>query len=190
MRPEAGLLKVSQTDADLVHQALRGDQQACAELMARHRPRLERYAYFLLGNREEAEEALQDTFVRAFRGLDQCLDRSRVGTWMFQILVNRCRSRMRRLDLIDRGAGAEAAYATARAPTTWVAGEWREEIERALGELTSDQREAFLLRFVEDFSYDEMEALTGAPASALRMRVLRARQHLRRRLEEALRDHA
>lgn len=96
---------------------------------------------------------------------------------------------MRRLDLIDRGPGAEAAYATAKAPTT-VAGEWREEIERALGELTSDQREAFLLRFVEDFSYDEMEALTGAPASALRMRVLRARQHLRRRLEEALRDHA
>lgn len=185
-----GLSKVSQTDAALVQLALAGDQSAYAELMARHRPRLERYAYFLLGNREDAEEVLQDTFLRGFRGLARCLEPSHVGTWMFRILVNRCRSRLARLDLIDRGAAADAAFAAAPDNGEGERGEWREEIERALQQLTPDQREAFLLKHVEDFSYEEIAGLTGAPAAALRMRVLRACERLRRRLEEGSRDYA
>src|SRR4029453_9608055 len=164
-----GLSEVSQTDAVLVQRALAGDQAAYAELMARHRRRLERYAWFLLGNREDAEEALQDTFLRAFRGLDRCQEPSRVGTWMFRILVNRCRSRLTQVDLIERGAAADAAFAVAPAEGGSERGEWREEIERALKELTPDQREAFLLKHVEDFSYQEIESLTGAPASAPRI---------------------
>jgi RNA polymerase sigma-70 factor (ECF subfamily) len=189
MARSSGPFKVSQTDAALVHRALAGDQTAYAEIMARHRPGLERYAYFLLGNREDAEEALQDTFLRAFRGLERCLDPAHVGSWIFRILVNRCRTRLAKLDLIDRGAAADAAFALAPADGEWAGGEWREEIERALQELTPDQREAFLLKHVEEFSYEEIESLTGAPVSALRMRVLRACERLRRRLEEGSRDY-
>jgi RNA polymerase sigma-70 factor (ECF subfamily) len=190
MALSSGLSEVSQTDAVLVQRALAGDQAAYAELMARHRRRLERYAWFLLGNREDAEEVLQDTFLRAFRGLDRCQEPSRVGIWMFRILVNRCRSRLAKVDLIERGAVADAAFAVAPAERESERGEWREEIERALKELTPDQREAFLLKHVEDFSYQEIESLTGAPASALRMRVLRACEGLRRRLREGSPDYA
>jgi RNA polymerase sigma-70 factor (ECF subfamily) len=109
---------------------------------------------------------------------------------MFRILVNRCRSRLAKVDLIERGAVADAAFAVAPAERESERGEWREEIERALKELTPDQREAFLLKHVEDFSYQEIESLTGAPASALRMRVLRACEGLRRRLREGSPDYA
>jgi len=108
---------------------------------------------------------------------------------MFRILVNRCRSRLAKVDLIERGATADAAFAVAPSEGESERGEWREEIERALKELTPDQREAFLLKHVEDFSYQEIESLTGAPASALRMRVLRACEGLRRRLREGSRDY-
>ena len=78
MALSSGLSEVSQTDAVLVQRALAGDQAAYAELMARHRRRLERYAWFLLGNREDAEEVLQDTFLRAFR--DSTAARSHPGS--------------------------------------------------------------------------------------------------------------
>jgi RNA polymerase sigma-70 factor, ECF subfamily len=189
MRRSEGLLKVSETDAALVQRALAGEEDAFAELMARHRPRLERYAYFLLGNRQDAEDVLQDSFVRAFRGLARCQDPPRVGVWMFQILVNRCRTRLARVDLIERDAAADSAYAEAPGEAAWERHEWREEIERALAELSSEQREAFLLKHVEDFSYQEISALTDAPVPALKMRVFRACERLRHRLEEATRDH-
>jgi len=190
MTSSAGLLEVSQIDAALVARARAGDLAAFARLMALHRPKLERYAFFLLGNREDAEEALQDAFVRAFRALDQCHDPAQVGSWMFRILMNRCRSRLARVDLIDHGASAEAAYAAAPADGGWAQLDRREEIDLAVAELSPDQREAFLLKYVENFSYSEMAALTGVPVPALKMRVLRACDRLRKRLEERHRDPA
>lgn len=64
---------------------------------------------------------------------------------------------------------------------------WRQAIEWALRQLPPDQREAFLLKHVEDMSYDEMQAVTGARVPALKMRVFRAREALRRLLEETVR---
>jgi RNA polymerase sigma-70 factor (ECF subfamily) len=61
---------------------------------------------------------------------------------------------------------------------------WREEIERALGELSADQREAFLLKYVEELGYDEMAEITGVGVSALKMRVMRACDRLRILLRE------
>jgi RNA polymerase sigma-70 factor (ECF subfamily) len=61
---------------------------------------------------------------------------------------------------------------------------WREEIERAVGELSADQREAFLLKYVEELGYDEMSEITGVGVSALKMRVMRACDRLRILLKE------
>jgi RNA polymerase sigma-70 factor (ECF subfamily) len=61
---------------------------------------------------------------------------------------------------------------------------WREEIERALQQLRPDQREAFLLKYVEDLGYEEMSQLTGVGVSALKMRVMRACDRLRELLSE------
>ncbi len=184
--PSGGLFTV--TDADLVRRVLAGELDAYGELMARHGPRLGRYAYHMLGDRMEAEEAVQDAFVRAHRGLDRA-DPDRFGAWIFRILANRCRTRRARRRRSDRTVIPMEQPPEAPAPrTTDDGGAWREEIQRALATLPADQREAFLLKHVEELSYEEMERVTGAGTSALKMRVMRACERLRDQLEDVYHD--
>lgn len=178
---------MSVPDADLVYQAQRGDLGAYAELVHRHRLGLERYALHLLGNREDAEDALQDSLVRAHRAIGQCREPDRFRGWLIRILVNRCRTRLSRSSRVPSdGEGSAALAALAVEPQAERQG-WDEEIRRALAALPGDQREAFLLHHVESFSYDEMAELTGVSVPALKMRVSRACERLRRELEEVYR---
>lgn len=178
---------VEASDADLVRRVRAGDAGAYAGLVARYRDRLGRYAVHMLGDREDAEEALQDTFVRAYRSLPRCDDPARFGPWVYGILVNRCRTsgaraaRRRRLfvrDAVALSNGAVPADAAERA-------EFDDVIRWALAHLSPEHREAFLLKHVEDLEYDEMARLTGAGVSALKMRVKRAREQLRAIFTEA-----
>ena len=169
----------------MVARVLRGDVDAYGELVAKYRDRYARYAFHMLGNREDAEEALQDAFTRAYRSLSRCEDPARFGAWLFRILVNRCRTlgarrgRRSRTFVSDEVALLEAAeeHPAGRAA-------WREEIDRALSVLRPEQREAFLLKYVEEMGYDEMSAVTGIGVSALKMRVMRACDRLRELLSE------
>src|SRR5258708_35963580 len=80
------------SDAELVTRVLHGEVNAYGALVSRYRDRYARYAVHMLGNREDAEEALQDAFTRAYRSLERCEERERFGAWLFRILVNRCRT--------------------------------------------------------------------------------------------------
>src|SRR5512144_1408210 len=80
------------TDAELVAQALGGSEGSFATLVQRHYEGCLRYARHLLGNRSDAEEIVQDTFVRAYRSLGRYEERQVFRAWLFRILVNRCRS--------------------------------------------------------------------------------------------------
>jgi RNA polymerase sigma-70 factor (ECF subfamily) len=179
-----GIQQVEATDGDLVRRVLAGDAHAYAGLVGRHRDRLMRYARHVLGNREDAEEAVQDAFVRAFRSLERCDGAENYGRWLFGILVNRCRTRygqtVRRSAVVVHD---DVAMAEAQAPGTDEAG-WGEAVRRALDRLDPVYREAFLLKHVEDLSYEEMAELTGTGVSALKMRVSRACERLRVMLEE------
>ena len=174
------------SDADAVRRVLQGDVAAYETLVTRYRDRYARYAVHMLGSREDAEEAVQDAFVRAYRSLARCDDPERFGAWLFRILVNRCRTagarstRRWRTIVQDEAAMLDAAEAADDERSAW-----REEIDRALARLERDQREAFLLKHVEDLSYEEMSEMTGAGVSALKMRVKRACERLRVILREA-----
>lgn len=172
----------------LVDRAVSGDLDAFAELVGRLRPRFSRYALRMVGNREDAEEALQDALVRVYRRLATCRDPAKVEAWAFSILVNRCRTRAGRLSRLGaiQISGVAPGAEEARVAHPAHALGWREEIERALGRLPSEQREAFLLRHVEGLSYGEMVEVTGAGLSALKMRVLRACESMRRDLQGAM----
>src|SRR6266699_4160950 len=87
-----GIDNVGTSDAELVRRVRSGDTGAYAALVARYRDRLGRYAMHMLGDREDAEEALQDAFVRGYRSLARCYDPERFGAWLYGILVNRCRT--------------------------------------------------------------------------------------------------
>ena len=173
------------SDGALIRRVLDGDTDAYAGLVARYRDRLGRYAVRMLGNMADAEEALQDSFVRGYRSLARCHDPDKFGAWLFGILVNRCRTigaqraRRQRSVLTDEGALARASVGDGADDHAW-----RDAIEWALARIPPANREAFLLKFVEELTYEEMTELTGVSISALKMRVLRAREELRRLLME------
>jgi RNA polymerase sigma-70 factor, ECF subfamily len=174
------------SDGTLVRRVLDGDVDAYAPLIRRYRARLARYALHMLGNREDAEEALQDAFVRAWRALGSCRDPERFDAWLFRILANRCRTRgarRRRYEstfVRDDDAVRRAGHQDQGEKEPG----WSRAMDRALAALDPDQREAFLLKYVDELSYEEMAQLTGIGISALKMRVKRAADRLRDLLQE------
>src|SRR5918997_4809737 len=119
------------TDAALVRRVLEGDVGAYATLLDRHAPVCLRYATRMLGNREDAEDAAQEAFVRAYAALGRYDGRTGFRTWLFAILINRCRtialhrSRREKRVVIDEDAVAQAAVGDRSAAT-----EQRDEIQR------------------------------------------------------------
>jgi len=168
----------------LVRSAQQGDVRAFAALVDMYYARCLRFALHMLSNRSDAEEAVQDTFVRVYRALPSYVEQESFEPWLFRILANRCRSagsrERRRAEFVEFGEvpdrPSDHRHDDAIA--------WREEIALALAALPTEQREAFLLRHVEDLSYDDMSAATGAGVSALKMRVKRACDALRAWLTE------
>ena len=189
MTQSQGLPIQNDSDAAIVARVLGGDSQAYAVIVARYRAQYGRYAVRMLGSREDAEEALQDAFVRAYRSLAKCDDPERFAPWFFRILANRCRTAGTRRGRRERTFVNDdiALYGAAEEhPADRAA--WREELERALQRLDVEQREAFLLKHVEELGYDDMALITGVGVSALKMRVKRACERLRMLLQEVQGD--
>jgi RNA polymerase sigma-70 factor (ECF subfamily) len=174
-------------DSAVVHRVLAGDVEAFALLVDRHHARCLKVATALLGDADDADDAVQDAFVRAYRGLGGYRESERFGGWMLRILVNQCRthrvrgSRYARTDCFDALLGADDGAECALHDA-----EQREELSRALAQLGQEQREAVVLRFTQGLSYGEMATITGVGVSALKMRVQRACAALRALLSEPL----
>jgi RNA polymerase sigma-70 factor (ECF subfamily) len=176
-------------DALIVRRVLAGDTEAFATLVARYSDRCARCATRIVGNREDAEEAVQDAFVRAYAALGEYRECDRFYAWLFRILINQCRSVVARsarrertfpdLDLDTRGV--DALEATFTLDDRFAD---RDRLERALAQLGPDQREAVVLHLGEELTYEEMALATGAGVSALKMRVARGVARLRALLTE------
>src|SRR5437667_12012982 len=138
-----GIERVESSDAELVCRVRAGDIGAYGALVSRYRDRLGRYARHMLGDREDAEEALQDSFVRAYRSLARCADPARFGAWLYGILVNRCRTtgaraaRRRRTFVHDAQALDLAAH-----PDRADRPDWTDAVDRALAPRGPDYRQA------------------------------------------------
>ena len=174
------------SDADLIADVLGGNVDAYGVLVKRYQDTYVRFAVRMLGNRDDADDALQSAFVRGFRALGSCKDPSRFSAWLYQIVINECRTLVARRARRDRRFVRDEDELHAR-PAPTVPGQVGdlEEIQRALDRLDAEQREAFVLKHVEELSYEEMAALTGANVSALKMRVKRACDRLRQLLDPA-----
>jgi RNA polymerase sigma-70 factor, ECF subfamily len=173
----------------LVGRVLDGDAKAFTVLVDRHAGSCLRFATRMLGNREDAEDATQEALLRAYRSLGDFNRERSFRTWLFTILVNRCRtlalhrSRRERRVGADESAVARAESIPAPALVT-IDQELDEDLRHALERLEPAQREAFLLKHVEELSYEEMAESTGVGVSALKMRVKRACDRLQVLLQE------
>jgi RNA polymerase sigma-70 factor (ECF subfamily) len=175
---------VTPIDDSLVARLAVGDPTALAELMDKHGPALMRFATHFLHSASDADEVLQDVFLRADRAIRKGTRPERLDAWLFRITVNRCRSKVRRWWPIISGPVADRAIERATTSPTDESFAWGEEIAAALDTLSAPLREAFLLKHVQGLEYQEMTIVTGASVPALKMRVARACEQLRERLKE------
>lgn len=157
-------------DAALIERWSGGDERAASELVARHAAALARFAANL-GARDEVEELVQDTFVRAFGSLDAFRGDSSLRTWLFTIerrlLLDRRRAEKRRRE--TRGVEEHEAATGFDALDALVADETAQRVREAVAQLTPTQREVFTLRVNEGLSYREIADIVGSTEGAARV---------------------
>ena len=182
---------------ELLDAIRRGDADAFETVARAHAPRLFRLAFRLCGHREDAEDLVQETLVRALPKLKGFEGRARISTYLIRALVNLWKNRLRsrkRSRLVDwfRGGGRQQAEdvdpgAAAVDPSPspeerLVARDRAERIRREVEKLEPARRLTLLLREVEELSYEEIAEMTGVRLGTVRSRLARAREELRRRI--------
>lgn len=177
------------TDTELVAKTLAGDMRALKALMRTHHRTLYRAARAILRDDAEAEDAVQEAYLQAFRALGTFRGESKLSTWLVRIAANEALMRRRgnakaagRMnvepdDLMSGEAGPE---------TTAQGGEVRQLLEARIGALPDDFRTVFLMRAVEELSVEETAAALGIPEITVRTRYFRARNLLRRAMADDL----
>ena len=164
------------SDALLIARWKSGDQQAAAALVERHAPALARFAASC-GVRDQLEEVVQDTFVRAFGSLEGFRADSALRTWLFTILRNAFyseqRKRMREVQDEDGSYAARLFTAPDQGHRLDV-----QDLRAGLAKLPPDQREALILVGAEGLSYEEVAGICGVAIGTIKSRVNRARNRL------------
>jgi RNA polymerase sigma-70 factor, ECF subfamily len=181
----------------LVRRAARGDLDAQEELFGRYRSRLYRLALRLLRSKEDAEDAVQDALLSAYRNLGSFQGRSLFSTWLTRIVVNAALVRMRRqrarpeLFLEDASNGEHVSAALIFVDgrpdpeQACASAETRDILRDALGNLSPSIRFAFQLRELEDLSNAEAAQVAGIELAAFKSRISRARSQLAERFSPA-----
>ena len=173
-------------DPRILSRAKLGDIDAFTAIVDVYYARCLRFARAMLRNPDDAEDMVQDAFVRLYRALPRYEERQRFEPWLFQILGNCCRTANTVYNReASRAVDDEDALDRVPShddPSRSLDLEWGDDVRSALAEMPEYNREIFLLHHIEGFAYDEIERMTGVKQSALKMRVKRACDFLRARL--------
>jgi RNA polymerase sigma-70 factor (ECF subfamily) len=176
------------SDAELIERVLAGESDLYRVLVQRYQRSLFRVAYSMVTDRDTAEDLVQDAFVRAYVNLARCRDRARFRYWLLSTLRHRALDHLkerRRHDLsLSEGTVLRRVEVVRATPDAAEGVSLRGSLQGALERLSPPLREAFVLRHVEECSFEEVARLLGTGVSAVKMRVHRARQQLAGWLEE------
>src|SRR5256886_12844929 len=187
----------SQTGLDestLVAQAREGDKSAFGELVRRYEGKIFRLAQHITQNREDAEDVLQETFLKAYEHLDQFKGDSKFYTWIVRIAVNQALMKLRRRKT-DKSVSLDETIDTGEDTVTREIAAWGEDPEQrsardelggildgAVQSLEPLYRSVFVLRDIEELSTEETAEALGLSIPAVKSRLLRARLQLREKL--------
>lgn len=172
-----------------------GDREAFATMVATYSPSLYRLALRMLGDPDEAEDILQETFINAYKGMSRFEGRSKLSTWLYRIASNQALMRLRKRhpDTLSVGENVEdAAEAAPLELTDWcclpeaefMTGEAQAQLDFAIEKLSPPLRATFVLRDLQALSTRETAEILGISESAVKTRLLRARLQLREQLSE------
>jgi RNA polymerase sigma factor (sigma-70 family) len=172
-------------DTTVIDEVRRGNTRRFSLLVDRHKDRALTLALRLVGDRGEAEELVQDAFLRAFRSLDQFRGDARFGTWLYRILYNLCMTRVSRrkpgpepLEGIDE-TRLECAPGDAGALERLEQEELHAMLQTAIDELPEQYRTVVTLFYVQEMGLDEVAAVLDIPEGTVKTHLFRARARLK-----------
>ena len=198
MRQSVPSAKPEGADAELASRSAKGDTRAFEALMRRYNRTLFRTARAILRDDAEAEDALQEAYIQAYRALGTFRAEAKLSTWLARIVANealmRLRKQTRRAEIVPMqpAASAEAVEQVMdtdmdKAPETSVQrSEVRRLLEAQIDALPEAYRTVFVLRAVEELSVEETGAVLGLPPATVRTRLFRARSLLREALAQKI----
>lgn len=175
------------SDERLLQLYVEGDETAFAVLMHRHEDRIFGLAYRMLGDRSDALEATQETFISAFRQASTFRGDSAFGTWLYRVGINACRDLMRRRRRLPVAEDDPFRASGAITPALTGIDEPvidRMEIASALARLPADYREAVVMHDLGGIPYDEIATLTRAKIGTVKSRISRGRRMLAELMEQ------
>ena len=181
-------------ETTLVNQAREGDTRAFGELVRRYEGKIYRLALHITQNREDAEDVLQETFLKAYEHLDQFQGNSKFYTWIVRIAVNQSLMKLRRRKT-DKSVSLDDTIDTGEDNLVREIAAWGEDPEQrfsreelseilnsAIQSLAPPYRSVFVLRDIEDLSTEETAEALNLSVPAVKSRLLRARLQLREKL--------
>ena len=184
--PARAAVEPASEDAALAAACQSGDLRGYERLYATHGARMKNLARNVLGSSADAEDAVQETFLKVQRSIATFRGQSSFVTWTYRILINTCydarRSRLRKKEVAATSEGEEETpRMEPRAPGAHPS--LRMALERALGKLTRHQRDVFLLYEVEGFRHAEIAAMLEITETASKNTLFQAKRNLREMLE-------
>ena len=194
-RQERGI--VIPIEARMARRALKGDQQAFAEIVALYQDKLYHMAFRMLGSRQEAEDVTQEAFLRVYRNLDRYDESLKFSTWIYRIATNLCIDRLRKrrmsysLDAESNEHDGLDGYALIpsddRTPESeMLLSETQRIVREAIETLPAKYKSVMVLRYLHDLSLQEIGEILDMPVTTVKTRVHRGREFLRKKLERKL----
>ncbi len=191
--------KLFEDDTILVKAFQSGDKKAFDRLVLGHMNRIFNLCYRFLGNREEANDSAQETFIKAYRSLNEFELRSSFSTWIYKIAINTCKNRVKSAEYrnaektvsIDENVrsneggehNVEMGNEVLSPANVLDRKETSTRIQSAIDSLPDEQREVVVLRDIEGLSYEEIAEITGNELGTVKSKLARAREKLREKLK-------
>ena len=173
---------------NIIARARRGDADAFEQLVVAYREHVDRIALRMCGNAADADEAAQEAFLAAWKGLPNFRGDSRFSTWLYQLTTHAAIDLMRREkrqiaadDITEVNAADPAPSPQQQAEQS----EQREIVRDAILQLAPEQREVVVLRFMEELSYEEIGAVLKLPSGTVKSRLNRAKAQLKEILSKS-----
>ncbi|KIL37998.1 RNA polymerase subunit sigma-24 [Gordoniibacillus kamchatkensis] len=172
-----------------------GDRDAFEELVQLYKDKIYHLAYRMLGNRQEAEDAVQETFLRVYMNLERYDEQQKFSTWIFRIGTNLCIDRLRKkkpnysLDAeLPEGEGGDwysmLPSEDATPEDRVIVSETQRQIHRAIETMPDKYKSVVILKYLQDMSLQEIGEVLDMPVTTVKTRVHRGREFLRQQLEK------
>jgi RNA polymerase sigma-70 factor (ECF subfamily) len=179
----------------LINRALNGDQRAYDALLKRYQHGIYNMIYQMVKNKEETEDLVQETFIKAFHSLDSYNDQYAFSTWLYKIAFNNCIDSIRKKKLrtlsIDKPISLREGEVHHQLPAQipgpegkFLFIERKKMIQQAIASLPERYRRVIILRHQEDRSYEEISEILNIPLGTVKARIFRAREMLKKKLQK------